>query len=42
MGSAQLAEEHGNKLAPASKSTGMSFGFRFSHGLLELGSRKQL
>jgi hypothetical protein len=42
MGSAQLTEEHGNKLAPAGESPGMSFSFRFPNGLLELDSRKQL
>jgi hypothetical protein len=42
MGSAQLTEEHGNKLAPTSESPGMSFCFRFLHRLLELDSRKQL
>jgi hypothetical protein len=42
MGSAQLAEEHGHKLTPAGKSSGMSFGLSLFHGLLELDSRKQL
>jgi hypothetical protein len=42
MGSAQLTEEHGNKLAPGGESSGMSFSFRFPNGLLELDSRKQL
>jgi hypothetical protein len=42
MGSTQLAEEHGHKLAPAGKSSGMSFGFSLFDGLLELDSRKQL
>jgi hypothetical protein len=42
MGSAQLTEEHGHKLPPASKSSGMTFGFCLFHGLLELDSRKQL
>jgi len=42
MGSAQLTEEHGNKLAPASESSGMSFGFCFPHGLLKVDSGKQL
>jgi hypothetical protein len=42
MGSAQLTEEHGHKLSPASESPGMSFSFRPSDCLLELDSRKQL
>jgi hypothetical protein len=42
MGSAQLAEEHGNKLAPTSEPSGMSFSFCLPHSLLELDSRKQL
>jgi len=41
-GAAQLAEEHGHKLAPTGKSSGMSFGSNFFHGLLELDSRKEL
>jgi len=42
MGSAQLTEKHGHKLAPTGESPSMSLGFRFSDGLLELDSRKQL
>jgi hypothetical protein len=42
MGSAQLTEEHGYKLPPTSKSSGMAFSFCFHNGLLELDSRKQL
>jgi hypothetical protein len=42
MGSTQLTEEHGYKLPPASKSSGMAFSFCLFHGLLELDSRKQL
>jgi hypothetical protein len=42
MSSAKLTEEHGDKLTPASESSGMTFGFRFLHGLLELNPRKQL
>jgi hypothetical protein len=42
MGSAQLTEEHGDKLAPAGKPSGMSFSFSLFHGFLELDSRKQL
>jgi hypothetical protein len=42
MSSTQLAEEHGHKLSPTSKTSGMAFGFCFSHCLLELDSRKQL
>jgi hypothetical protein len=40
MSSTQLAEEHRDKLAPASKPSGMAFSFCFHHGLLELDSRK--
>jgi hypothetical protein len=42
MGSAQLTEEHGHKLAPTSEPSGMTFSFCFHNGLLELDSRKQL
>jgi len=42
MGSAQLTEEHGRKLAPTSEPSGMTFGFCLFHSLLELNSRKQL
>ncbi len=42
MGSAQLTEKHGYKLSPTGESPSMSLGFRFSDGLLELDSRKQL
>ena len=42
MGSAQLTEEHGHELPPTGESPSMSLGFRFSDGLLELDSRKQL
>jgi hypothetical protein len=42
MSSTQLTEEHGHKLSPAGESPSMPLGFRFSHGLLELDSRKQL
>jgi hypothetical protein len=42
MGTAQLTKEHGHKLAPAAKSSGMSFGFRFFHGLKKLGFGKEL
>jgi hypothetical protein len=42
MGSTQLAEEHGDKLAPAGKPSGMSFGFSLFHSFLELHSWKQL
>ncbi len=42
MSSAQLAEKHGHKLSPAGESSSMSLSFRFSDGLLELDSRKQL
>jgi hypothetical protein len=42
MGSTQLTKEHGHKLTPASEPSGMTFGFCFHNGLLELDSRKQL
>jgi hypothetical protein len=42
MGSTQLTEEHGHKLSPAGESPSMPLGFRFSDGMLELNSRKQL
>ena len=42
MGSAQLTEDHGHKLAPTSKPSAMTFGFCLFHSLLELDSRKQL
>jgi len=42
MGSAQLTEEHGHKLAPTREPSGMAFSFCFHNGLLELDSRKQL
>ena len=42
MGSTQLTEKHCHKLSPTGKSSSMTFGFRFSDGLLELDSRKQL
>ena len=42
MGSTQLAEKHGHKLSPAGESPSMALGFRYSDGLLELDSRKQL
>jgi hypothetical protein len=42
MSSTQLTEKHGYKLSPAGESPSMPLGFRFSDGLLELDSRKQL
>jgi hypothetical protein len=42
MGSTQLAEEHGDKLAPAGESSGVTFGLGFFHSVLKLDSRKQL
>jgi len=42
MGSTQLTEEHGDKLAPASEPSDMALSFCFHNGLLELDSRKQL
>jgi hypothetical protein len=42
MGLTQLAEEHGDKLAPAGESSGVTFGLGFFHSVLKLDSRKQL
>jgi hypothetical protein len=42
MSPAQLAKEHGHKLAPAGESPGMTFGFGFFDRLLEIGPGKQL
>jgi hypothetical protein len=40
--SAQLTEQHGHELLPASESSGVPFGLRLSHHLLELRAGKQL
>jgi hypothetical protein len=40
MSPAQLTKDHGHKLTPAGKSSGMTLGFGLSNGLLELDSRK--
>jgi hypothetical protein len=42
MRSAQLAKEHGHKLAPRGKSSAMSFGSGLFHGLAKLGFGKKL
>jgi hypothetical protein len=42
MGSPQLAEQHGHKLAPRTESSGMTFGFRLLDHPLELPTGKQL
>jgi hypothetical protein len=42
MGSSQLAEEHGHKLPPATKTPGMTLGFGLFDPLLKFGSGKQL
>jgi hypothetical protein len=42
MGSAQLAEEHGHQLTPASESPGMTFGLGLFNRLLKLDSGKEL
>jgi hypothetical protein len=42
VGAAQLAKEHGHKLAPAGKSSAMSFGFALLYGLDKFGFRKKL
>ena len=42
MGAAQLTKQHGDKLTPAGKSFGMTFGMGFFHHVLELDSWKKL
>jgi hypothetical protein len=42
MGPAQLAKEHGHKLAPTGESARMTFGFGFFDCLLELDPGKEL
>jgi hypothetical protein len=42
MSPAQLAKEHGHKLAPTAEPSGMTFGFGFFNRLLELGPGKEL
>ena len=42
MGSAKLAEKHGNKLDPAGESSGVTFCLGFFHSFLKLHSIKQL
>ena len=42
MGAAQLTKQHGDKLAPAGKSFGVTFGMGLFHHVLELDSRKEL
>jgi hypothetical protein len=42
MGTAQLTKEHGDKLTPASKSFGVTFGMGLSHHVLELDPWKKL
>jgi hypothetical protein len=42
VGAAQLAKEHGHKLTPASKPSGMTLSFRLFNRLLKLDSGKQL
>ncbi len=42
VGAAQLTKEHGHKLAPTGKPSGMSFGFGLLHGLEKLGFGKKL
>jgi len=42
MGSPQLAEEHGHKLPPATKPSGMTLRFGLFDRLLKFGSGKQL
>jgi len=42
VGAAQLAEQHGDKLAPTAKAAGMPLGSRFFDEQLKLGSRKKL
>jgi hypothetical protein len=42
MGSAQMTEEHGDKLAPAGEPSGMAFSTSLFDGLLEFRSWKEL
>jgi hypothetical protein len=42
MSPAQMTKEHGHKLTPTGKSSGMAFGFGLFNGLLELDPRKEL
>jgi len=42
VGSSQLAEEHGHKLAPRAKSSAMSFGFGLFHSLDKFDFGKKL
>jgi hypothetical protein len=42
MSPAQLAKEHGHKLAPTGKSSGMTFGFGLFNGFLKIDSRNEL
>ena len=42
MGPAQLAEQHGHKLAPTRESFRITFGMGFFHHVLELDSLKKL
>jgi len=42
VGFAQLAEEHGDELAPAGKSPGVAFGLGPFNGLLEFRFGKEL
>jgi hypothetical protein len=42
MGAAQLAKQHGHKLAPTSESFGMTFCLGDPHQMLKLQTRKQL
>jgi len=42
MGAAQMTKQHGDKLTPAGKSFGMTFGMGFFHHVLELNSWKKL
>ncbi len=41
MGAAELAEEHGDELAPRAKPFGVTLGLGFFDQLFELDSRKQ-
>jgi hypothetical protein len=42
MSATQLTKQHGDKLAPAAESFGMTLRMGFFHQMLELDSRKQL
>jgi hypothetical protein len=42
MGSAQLAEQHGDELCPTGEAPGMALGTMIADGLLKFQARKEL